>query len=273
MRFIVTVHERETIAKLQDEIILLGNSSFAMCLTNSFSLAEIELVSNNHDVIFNANKIMSTDEVDNFSKYINNCNAPYLGVLVSDLGALNVLLNSKYANKAIYFPSAQITSTLDVEAVAGLDIMGTFLSKELSLADLQTIIRNKPTNINLFYQIHGYLPLMHAKRKLLSLQVKEPFDVLHYVIEEQTRFKKHHRIIEDDAGFHFFTDRVFLGYFYMDKLAGVDYFLIDSIFFDDNYLLYILNIYKTNESDTLTSFSKQYRVGYTLGNLLEKTEY
>ena len=249
---------------------IVGNKRFGARLTTSFSMSEInqaiEIAKGlNKEIFLMANRIFDDQDCEDFKVWMKDMdNDGLTGIIVADVGAISVIDELGLIGKAIYHPETLLTNHYDTNVFASVGIFGAFVAKEITLDEIKQIGSNR--QLKLFMIGHGYLDMFYSKRQLVETFTMKANLVNHYhdqkdlTLIEAKRENEPYPILEDDAGTHVFRYNVFHSDAYLDELNSViDYFVIDTIFEDDQYAAEILDYYQqpTNEKKEATQTAYQ----------------
>lgn len=285
MKKIVTVFEINNIEKLAKyaDGFIVGSDLFATRLTKSFSIEEInEIISKvnglNKEIFLNVNQMFNDKQIDDFKLNLDLINYKDLtGIVVADLGTFILLSNMGLSNKVVYNPETLLTNAIDFNYLSTNNIMGAYIAKEITVEDIVKIGKQK--KYKMFMVGHGHLNMFYSKRHLLDsysefIGKEDSYNNLHNLkIVEPKRKDTPFPIYQDEAGTHVFRSKVMNSLDYLSELESVvDYFIIDSIFKDDNYTLNILELYNNLNNDTNTIKDK-YNEIWDNGFLDNKTYY
>lgn len=197
---------------------------------------------------------------------------PISGLIVGDIGYYSLLKD--YGFKLIYNPETLLTNSHDINLLKDYGIQGAFISKEITLTDMKTIIEAK--QLPLFIVGHGYLNMFYSRRPLLKSYF-ETIGLDHNYHHDKMRIKEEkregfHPIIEDDYGTHVFRSEVTSYSHYIDQL-DVDYLLVDGIFHDDEYVIDILKLFKNPSKQLAKQLQEKYNEIWDDGFLFKETIY
>lgn len=262
MKILTTIHSLDVLSKMENNIeIVMGNYAFALRLTKSFSSDDIFIaLDKGFKVHLLANRIMNAVMIKSFKAYILDYVKYVESIIVSDLGALNVLINLGYAYKSVYMPENLVTSSLDVKALQALNIKGYYPSKELNISELGLLKKTAP-NLLMYYVCHGHLNIFHSKRKLIYMQNGYHPTSKYHLVEEIRKDDKL-CVIEELGGFSIFTDKTLLTYQNNELLEMLDYVCFDTIFYDDEYLLFLIDLYVKKRTRVLEILQNKYNDKY-----------
>lgn len=201
------------------------------------------------------------------------------GIYFHDLGIINIARSYDMVNKLIYDGKTVLCNSLDTAFMLRHGIDSVLLSREITLAEINDIIRNNPGHIDL--QIFGHLRLSYSYRKFLKnyfSEINKDYDYLGKeslsLIEEQRNY--HLPIVEDENGTYIYSDYVLLMFDeIIDLSSKIKRGIVDSLFIDDSCLQQVCRDYhritKENKDFLKQSFLYNYPDEYSSGYLYQKT--
>ncbi|TNF08576.1 MAG: hypothetical protein EP317_02895 [Bacillota bacterium] len=288
MKLLTTIYDLNQMKNLSAYVdgFLIGNDSFGTRLTQSFSIPNLKIGIKNarflkKEVYLVCNQMFTDDQLELLKTFLININLETVhGVIVSDLGAIQVIKNLGYASKAIYNPETLLTNTYDINFLTDENIMGAYVAKEITLEDIMLLGENK--KLKLFMVGHGHLNMFYSKRQLIDnfMHFNEEDNIYHneqnLKIIEENRAEEPYPILEDQAGTHVFRSHVFASIDHLDELQTyVDYLVIDSIFKDDMYAMTIAAMYHDHivDNELIEDLKQTYDEIWDEGFLYKKTIY
>lgn len=186
------------------------------------------------------------------------------GIYFSDEAVLQFALDHDMAHLLIYQSDTLLTNHMDVDYYLNEGIHSVVLAKEITLNEI-TSIANASDASKIELIGHGYLVMMHSRRRLLSsytehLHRKDSlFEHMHLTIEEATRHEAM-PIYEDSYGTHVFSA------FVQQSFAESKHFLslhigalrIDGIFHTSTEIAFILSLYdRLRKHEIDASYAKE----------------
>ena len=220
---------------------LLVNKSFSAFHNKSLKDATcLRLIKKIHSLNKKAymllDRVLFNDEIEELKTLILKLEEVKCdGYFVSDLGAIQMLLDLGLNDKIIYYSQTQIVSKLEYSAYKKLGIKGIFVSKDYPFENLiECAKENKGIGIN----IYGYRNLFYSRRGLLSAYQDEyalKGRFTHsdkYLIREQKRTTKS-IIYEDEHGTYVFTDYIDS---HLNEIHDFDEYDINYVLIDDNFV-------------------------------------
>ncbi len=261
MKILTNLHD---ISKLNQVLkvsdgILLGNQMFSKTITHDFLEDTYEIIKKTHqdkkEVFILLNRIFTDDELINVEAYIKELPVDLInGFIGADLGLIFVLEKLNLSHKFVYNPETLLTNDVDFNDLSTLNIKGAFVSKEITLEDILEIGALK--QYQLFYFGHGHMSMFYSKRQMLNtfMDYQNESNILHddksLRLSEAKRPDEVYPIIEDAAGTHVFRGHVFNSFKVINQLESVvDYFIVDTLFLDDDYAINIIKMYKEKQID------------------------
>lgn len=285
MKFLVTPHNIDNISKLtMADGFIVGNSEFATSLANSFSIGEINQIieycqNNSQEVFLNLQKMYLDEEFNDLSLFLTKLNVKKLtGIITIDLGVVQHLIDLDLADKIVFNGETLLTNYLDFNMLKPFNVYGGFVAKEITFDDILEISNHKA--YHLFLIGHGHLSMFYSKRALIT-NFKKHYNLsldekkYSYKILENKREGSPFPILQDQAGTHVYRSKVVNSFPYLDQLKPiVDYFVIDSIFKDDDYIAKILDLYLNDYNKTaIAEIQQQYNETWDDGFYDVKTVY
>lgn len=286
MKYLVTIHDQVNLVKLLNfsDGVIVGHERFGTRLTTSFhtkSLIEIanQVKSLEKEVFLMANQMMTDQDLESFSSFLDEFDLNlFNGVIVADLGAMVLLHEKGFGHKAVYNPETLATNAYDFNFLDHFQALGVYAAKEITLSDLETIGQEK--KVKMFMVGHGHLNMFYSKRQLIKNYENYLGEDLHLhkrqdlkIIEEK-RADEPYPIFEDEAGTHVFRSHVMHAFNYIKDLEKfLDYFVIDTIFKDDDYGLLVSKMYQLKCVDLKESIQETYHEVWDEGFFFKKTIY
>ncbi len=279
MKHIITVHDLNSIQELSKYVdgMILGHHILGTRLSGSFTKERILNVVETHqniDFFIMMNRMLDDQLLKMFKEEIESFNMLHIkGIIVGDVGAVYEMISLGYQDKVIYHPETLLTNHADFNMFE--NIFGAFAAKEITLETLKEIASLK--KYQLFYLGHGHFNMFYSKRPLIS-RYEEAYDINHhetsYTLTEEKRPNKHYPIIEDHAGTHIFRHEVMSSMnIYQDLKEIVDYFVIDTIFKNDQYGINISQLYRSLDVEGANQIKNQYQETWDNGFLFKQTTY
>ncbi len=282
MKYLITPHNLNNLNKLiAANGFVIGNSRFSARITNSFEEAEINQIidfakDEKKEVFLNFNKMFVNNDFLDFDLFLSKLKLDLVkGIIIADLGLLKHLVEKGLTKQLIYNPETLLTNQFDFNFLSNLKIQGAFMSKEITINQIIEIIDNK--KYRSFYYGHGHMNMFYSKRQLISNFAKYynldlNSNALNYSLTEPHRLGRYFPVLEDQAGTHIFRDKVLNSFEILDQLNKLDYFLIDTIFKDDNYGVQILDLYLNGfNQDKVNKIKQKYHEEWDLGFYLKTT--
>ena len=218
---------------------------------------------NNKEVYILLNKSLYNKDIDNITKLLIKLSKLNIkGVFFEDVAIYNINKNLKLNLSLIWNQLHLPTNYLTCNYWSSKGVKGVYLSSELMIEDF--INNKKETNMFVFVNIYGYIPIFESSRILLTNYFnfinKDKTDDFYYIKE---RVCNKFNIIYEEYDNTFILD---------DKLNGInsfnmiinnkiDYIVLNSLFIDIDEFNSDLNDYlkvrkgtSVNKEDTYTGF-------------------
>lgn len=286
MKKLITLYQIKNLDKLAKyaDGFIIGSNDFSARLTNGFTIEEINLIIEKStkikkEIFLNVNRMFTDKEISIFEEIIKKIDVNNLsGIIVADIGTFMALDQLGFGSKVIYNPETLLTNTTDFNYLSSNNIKGAFIAKEITLEDIVTIGREK--KYQMFMVGHGHLNMFYSKRYLLD-NYQELIDGDNsytnnqkLTIIEPKRKDSPYPIYQDNAGTHVFRSKVMNSFGFVEKLESVvDYFIIDTLFKDDNYGLRVLELYDKQDDEKISKLKDDYNEEWDFGFLDNKTYY
>ncbi len=280
MKLITNFYNLESvdeILKYADGVVV-GLSGFSTRETNYLTLEELEVISKKlrqaQKELYLSFKPFLGGQKDGLLTLFELIKDFYItGLIVGDIGYYSLLKD--YNFKIIYNPETVLTNSYDINLLKDYGIRGAFISKEITLTDIKEIIRLK--EIPLYMTVHGYLNMFYSKRKLLRsyfdfINLKHDYNHDRMRIKEEKR-EEFNPIIEDMFGTHVYRSEVTSYLDYLDELKDLDYFNIDGIFHNDEYIIDILKLFRNPSKKLKEELENKYKEKWDTGFFFKKTIY
>lgn len=213
----------------------------------------------------------------NYFDFIKSLNVD--GIYFHDLGIYDIARQFSLENKLIYDGHTIICNSLDVAFYMSKGINGVVLSRELTMQELETIVRNNQKYCDVL--IFGHTRMSYSKRKFLANYFKEIGSSYNYLnkqtlslIEEKRNYKM--PIVEDESGTKIYTDYVLQMYKELPAIRSyINRGIIDTLFINDDRVIQVLRDYKhvtsENAAFLLEGLNMKYPDDYSTGYLYQKT--
>lgn len=244
------------------DIILLTNSDFG--LRNNYNCTNDELLKifehhtkkkSTSKIWININAFFFEQDIEKLEKYLNFLNIHINQIdriVFNDFAVNQICFEQGYKFKLHYDPSTLVTSYGQFDFYIENNINSVSLSNELFLPEVITILKNKPKDLEIAIQVHGYVFIMHSRWNLISNfknYVEDNNDEyikqkVYYIKELNRKFTN--IIYEDKHGSHMLSgyELCLLNYIKQLNDLGLNYIKIDDIYQTENYSLNIYKIYK-----------------------------
>lgn len=288
MKLLTTLFDLNQMKNLSAYVdgFLIGNDQFGTRLTKSHPIQDMQIAIKNakflkKEIFLICNQMYTDDQLESFKSFISQFDLDLIsGVIVSDIGAIQLLKRLGYVHKAIYNPETLLTNSYDVNFLVDEHIYGAYIAKEITLEDIKEIADTK--KLKLFMVGHGHLNMFYSKRQLIDnfMHFNEEENIYYnrqdLKIIEENRKEDPYPILEDQAGTHVFRSQVFSSLYHLEELSPIiDYLVIDSIFKDDMYAMTIAALYKERliDEELIEDLKTSYQEVWDEGFLYKKTIY
>lgn len=281
MKILTTLHDSQKlddILKVADGIII-GDARYAKALTHDFKEEMFDIIEKAHqqqkDIFILFNKLYTDKELLEVKAYIMKLPVDQIaGFIGADIGLVSIFESLNLSSKFVYNPETLLTNDEDFNDLVSEGIMGAFVSKEITLEDIIEIAKLK--QYQLFYFGHGHMSMFYSKRHMLDSfsDYQNKPNTLHHdktlTLKEFKRVDETYPVLEDEAGTHVFRGAVFNSFKAITELKNhIDYFVVDTLFLDDDYAIKVIPMYQNNSLDE--TFLKQYNQVFHDGFLFDES--
>lgn len=261
---------------------LVLRTEFSYKCYRRFSVKEINAYLKNRKAFVDLSFMAYDQDFPLLKSYLNQLKYKenIIAYIVADLGVAQFFKEQNLLCKCVYNPETLITNWQEVQTISELGFFGVFLAKEITIANICEISQKNP-EFNLFFQGHGRFSMFHSKRHLLSIYNKKFKHNLDFknradlFLKEKNRAEKLN-VLEDKFGTYLFRGKTTQMFSYIEKLKKcLEYFVIDPLFFSDEYAIDALSLYqKNNISNTdVEEFKAKYKDLQDTGFAETKTVY
>lgn len=200
------------------------------------------------------------------------------GIYFHDLGVYDAAKIYDLNDKLIYDGKTVLCNSLDT-AYMLKKVDSVVISRELTLDEINTIVRNNPGKVDL--QIFGHVRLSYSKRKFLKNYFKEINKEYDYLNKETLTIAEEQRdyrfpIMETLDGTYVYSDYIFE---MMSEIVDLEQYvkrgIVDTLFVDDNIVIQACRNYRriTSENKEFLKHNliHNYPENYSSGYLYQKT--
>lgn len=252
----------------------------------NFEMEELKIISeyvksHNRKVYVVMDNFISEDEkmlLYEYFDYIDGLDVD--GIYFHDLGIYDVAKSYGMLSKLIYDGKQVLCNSLDTAFILDRGIDSVVLSRELTLQEISSIVKNNEGRVDL--QVFGHLRMSYSKRKFLTNyfnEINKEYDYLNKktlsLVEEQRNYRM--PILEDDYGTTIYTDFIFEMF---NEIASLKPFLkraiVDTLFIEDEGLIQqvcrdLRRITIDNKDFLKDSLLHNYPNNYSSGYLYQRT--
>ncbi|MFW5865458.1 MAG: peptidase U32 family protein [Candidatus Izemoplasmataceae bacterium] len=290
MKLAVTLNHIDSLnilLKKDIHAIIIGLSNFAQRLETTFDIETITRLVNDikaHDkaVYISMNILIHDDFVPALYEALDALkNLSIDGILFADLAVYMAAKERNLSHLLIYYPETYVTSLDDVTFWHNQKIKAVILARELTLDDIEYIIKNSVLPIMTVG--HGYLNMFHSRRALVEnyfLYTKDQDpnavkDSKNLTLIEEKRNEKL-KIIQDEFGTHIFRSKPLHSFKVLNVLRNhLDTLIIDTTFFNGDESIKIIDDYLkalNNQDIDLSYYEKTHDEGFYYKKTVLKKE-
>ncbi|VEU82650.1 peptidase U32 family protein [Acholeplasma hippikon] len=284
MKILTTIHDLNHLEQFSTKVdgFLIGQSDFSKHLTldlKGYIVDVIEKINKlEKEVFIQFNRMYTNSELNHIDAFLSTLDLNKItGFMCADIGLLQIFKKHGIKDKFVYNPETLLTNYFDFNYLKQDGILGAFASKEITAKDIKEIGLRK--EIKLFMFGHGHMSMFYSKRQILNLyadhmkkdHIYEKRDDLR--LKEPKRENERYPVFQDEAGTYVFRGYVMSSLAHMDELSSLlDYFVIDTLFQSDEYVLDVVPLYKDHKSlADAKAIMDKYEETWHDGFLSEKT--
>ena len=173
MKIITTINSDNLEAFLSSnaDALMIGLEGYTTYLDKTFSLDEIKTIINmnsNKELYVVINRIIEQTEIDDIRVLLNEVvKLDIKGIVVMDMGLLQIAKEEGYLNKIVFSPSTYLTNKDSAAYLSSLGVQRLVLAKEISLNNIFEI--KKDVNCDVEITTYGYRNIFYSKRHIKTL--------------------------------------------------------------------------------------------------------
>lgn len=258
VEIITTVHsvqQAEQLLQLGVDTLYLGENNFGLRLPTSFSLCEIEHITemahqNNKQVCIAVNAIMHNQDIEQITPFLQFLEKIQVDVItVGDPGVIHLMKKLKIHVPFIYDAQTLVTSAKQINFWVNRGAVGAVLARELTYEELLAI--KKQVTVPTEILVYGPTCIHHSKRPLLqnyfnfTQQEQHDADKKHLFISEAKKPETHYTIFEDQHGTYIFANNDINLLPYVEQLyaANIQPWKLDGLFVPEETFIKIVQIF------------------------------
>ncbi len=252
-----TIHEIKNIPRLKEagaDALIFGLDELSIRACRTFlweQLPEIKACCERYQVklYINALRFFMEDEMDLVRRFLKLAKELSVdGIYYGDEGFYQEAKAIGFEDRLVYQPETLITNSSDIDFYLGLGIQSVSLAHECTLEEIAAMTRNQK---NVEVLISGYFSILYSRRPLLTnyknqIHSNQIQTDRMYTLIESTRTARM-PILEDRFGTTIYSEAPIQSFKELPILKehGLSRFRIDSLFFDDEWTIQVLQAYKT----------------------------
>ena len=282
MEIIVKVNKLNDIFLLDNaDAYLLSNKHFSYRYDESFCINKIRKVKsfckqNNKKVYVLVNKIFKDEQLEELRLFLEKLKKVDVdGIYFADFAVFMLAKELNIQDKCVFYHETFLRNSYDILTYQSFGINKIVCSKDMHIDDINNLPLDKKDSYGI--TCFGYIPLYQSERKIISNYVflnglkKATISSKELSLKENTRDELY-KVIEQNGISSIFASDVLCYLSYIDALEKhINSFIIDSLFFDVNYIKEVVSLFKNKENmdklvklDESISFSSMFlneRVG------------
>ena len=261
MEIVVKLNKLDDLYVLNNaDSYLIANRKFSYRFDKSFCINKTRIVKkyckeNNKKVYVLVNKIFKDHELDELKVYLEKLvKIDVDGIYFADFAVFMLLKQLNASNKAIFYHETFLRNSHDILTYQSVGINKIVCSKDMHIEDINNLPIERKNDYGIL--CFGYFPLYQSQRKIISNYVelnklkKSIISSKTLTLKEHTR-EEHYKVIEQEGVSSIFNSEV-LSYdeYVKDLSTHVNMFIIDSLFFDVNYIKDVIKLFRQAENGT-----------------------
>ena len=243
-------HANYCLAKNIDGLII-GQEKYSLRDNYYFTSLELEDIINKKQqtkIFVKVNAFFFEQDLDDLSQYLQYLSTLKIdGVIFSDFAVAQLNEELSLGLKLKYSPETLVTSYYQFDFFKEINCSSVTLARELSLLEVQDILKHKLPGLEVELQGQGFMFIMHSRWNLIS-NFENYYDVsldhCRLSIREDLR-KLPNLLTEDQHGTHMFSGYQLYTFDMLDKLQNLDWLRIDTINMKETEVYYSTDIYAT----------------------------
>lgn len=233
---------------------LLANKHFSYRYDESFCIRKIKQVKsfckkNNKKVYVLINKIFKDYELESLKQFLIKLkDADVDGIYFADLAVFMIAKELNIENKCVFYHETFLRNSYDILTYKSLGINKIVCSKDMNLQDIKNLPSNQKESFGIL--AFGYIPLYQSERKIISNYVslnkldKKTINSKQLSLKENTRDDLY-KVIQQNGISSIFNSEVLSYLPFINELeVNINTFIIDSLFFDSEYINKVAYIFK-----------------------------
>lgn len=230
--------------------IIVHSEEYSCYNDDKFVFSELEEVvneikANGKLAILDVDRIISENDVDNVTTYLENVYRLFDYFIYSDMAIYYFFDEKGLLEKLIYDPKTLVASTKELSVYNEMGVK-VILANELSFEEIKDIACYEKVCL----QAYGYHQMFYSRRNLISLY-KEYFSLEENVknkkfyLEEEIR-NDLYPIYESNHGTFIYTNYIYCAFLELLEIKNnLEMIRINGIFLDDEKYLKVINLYKS----------------------------
>ena len=216
---------------------IIGLKNYSIFQTLKLDINEIKNINvNNKELYISINKPIHNNELDDIKNILIELSKMNItGVMYEDIAIFNINKNLNLNLNLILNTMHFVTNSDMCNYWSKRGVNGAYLSTELMISDFINIKKN--TNMKIFINLYGHMPIFESSRTLISNYLeyikKNKQEDLYYLYEKER--DKYYPIYEEYNN-TFILDDIVNGINSVNELVknNIDYIVINSLLCDDD---------------------------------------
>ena len=259
MELVIKINKLNDIYTLNNaDAFLVSNKHFSYRYDESFCINKIRKVktfckNNNKKLYVLVNKIFKDEDLESLKDFLTKLKKVDVdGIYFADFAVFMICKELNMENKCVFYHETFLRNSYDILTYHELGINKIICSKDMNLQDIKKLPLSLKDNLGVI--CFGYIPLYESERKIIDNYIKlnglnkSLSKSMDLSLKENTRDTRY-KVIQQNGISSIFADEVLC---YLNDIKqlkeNINTFIIDSLFFDCNFINDVALLFKNNES-------------------------
>lgn len=258
--------------------MILGIQNLSVNLPFYIELEDLKKIKTDKKIFIMLNKNMHNKDLEPLKNALLELeNYGIAGVFYYDASVVELKNKLNLSYPLIWSQEHLTTNAMTCNFWKNYQVSGAYLSSEITLEEIKEIRKN--TEISLFINVFGYLPMFDSKRHLVKNYL-EYFQFQHegelYFLEKEGN---RYPIIDDEQGTTVYSSYILnaIEEIPLFEKIGIDYVVFNSFLIDSNHFKSILEKIKTmtlnNQKEVIKNVNLLCKYNVDKGFLYKETVY
>ncbi len=251
MKIITTVNSSnvEFFINSKVDALMLGLKDYTTYLDWTFDMNAIRIIASHKkgkEIYVLMNRIIENTEIEKTRSILKELASLNInGIVILDMGLLQIAKEENLLNKIVFSPSTYITNKDTATYFSSFGIRRLSPSKEISLNNIIEIKKNIQCEMEVM--VYGYRNIFYSKRPLLDLYNENYKTSVNVSYLKEEKRESLFPIKQNKQGTFVYSEKPLNLIKYLDRLIenGIDYINIESNFISEEELKKVIDEYRT----------------------------